>query len=747
MILKNLLRRKGRTLLTIFGIAVGVAAIIGLGAMADGLEAGYGAMLSGAKADLVLSQPDSFDISYSAVDETLGAELAAMPEVDRVAGMLQGFVIAEGSPVLFVFGHPLDSFILDRFQIKDGISLTDREATRARGTPVLLGTAAAESFQKKVGDTFMLGGQTYRIIGLYETGDPFEDAGVVLELREAQELLGKSRQVSLFYVQLKDLALSDRLIERAARLWPGYDLKSTDDFTNSQIMDDSLRIFVWVIAGLAILIGGVGMMNAQLMAVVERTREIGVLRAVGWRSGRVMGLLLGEALIVGLAGGVLGIGLGWLSIYTYSDFLGVFGATTDIRPALIQNAFITVIVMGLVGGLYPAWRASRLEPVEALRYEGGTGSGGARRLPFGGMAANSLWQRASRTALTLSAIGLTVGSILALDALIAGTTEMLNGLALGADSEVMIRQADIADTSLSAINEQTAQKIAALPEVVGVSGMNFTAVVLPNNTGFFILFGLSPNEFAIRKYTMLEGERLNGNRQIMLGSNIAESLSKKVGDTIELGGTRYRIVGIYKGSAWEELGGIISLRDAQIFMGRPHKSTMLMVKVTDPTRAAEVVALINTRFPDVHATLSGEFADQMPDMQNMAAMTGGISFLAILVGGVGVMNTMLMAVLERTREIGVLRALGWRQRAILGLILRESLLMGILGGLAGVLIAFGLNALLEAVPYYGEAVDAVWQFSAFVRAFLVASLLGLFGGLYPAWRATRLEPVEALRYE
>jgi len=311
----------------------------------------------------------------------------------------------------------------------------------------------------------------------------------------------------------------------------------------------------------------------------------------------------------------------------------------------------------------------------------------------------------------------------------------------------MIRQADIADTSLSAIDEQTAKKIAALPDVAGVSGMNFTAVVLPGNAGFFILFGLHPNEFAIRKYTLLAGERLTGNRQIMLGSNIAQALSKKVGDTIELGGTRYRIVGIYAGSGWEELGGIITLRDAQIYMGRPRKSTMLMVKVTDPARAAEVVELINTRFPDAHAALSGEFADQMPDMQNTAAMTDGISFLAILVGGVGVMNTMLMAVLERTREIGVLRALGWRQRAILGLILRESLLLGVLGGIAGVGVAFGLNALLEAIPYYGDAIDAVWQPAAFARAFLIATLLGLFGGLYPAWRATRLEPVEALRYE
>ncbi|HLF89893.1 MAG TPA: FtsX-like permease family protein [Anaerolineales bacterium] len=747
MMLKNLLRRKGRTLLTIFGVAVGVAAIIGLGAMADGLEAGYSSMLSGAKADLVFSQPDAFDISYSAVDESLLPELTAMPEVDRAAGMLQGFVTAENSPLLFVFGHPLDSFILDRFQIVEGYSLTDREAQKLRGTPVLLGTAAAESFNKKVGDTLLLGGQTYRIVGLYETGDPFEDAGAVLELREAQELLGRPRQVSLFYIQLKDPSLSDRLIERASRLWPDYDLSGTSDFANSQIMDDYLRIFVWVIAGLAILIGGVGMMNAQLMAVVERTSEIGVLRAVGWRRWRVLGLILGEAMIVGMAGGVLGIGLGWFSVYIFSDFLSIFGATTDISPQLIGNAFITVVVLGLVGGLYPAWRASRLEPVEALRYEGGTGSGGARRLPIGGMAANSLWQRSSRTLLTLSAIGLTVGSILALDAIIAGTTETLTGLALGSDAEIMIRQADIADTSLSAIDEQTGKKIAALPEVNSVSGMAFTAVVTENNS-FFFLIGLNPNEFAIRKYVIVEGERISGNRQIMIGNSIAQSLNKTVGDSIELAGTRYRIAGIYDaGGGWEELGGIVTLRDAQIFMGRPRKVTMYLVKLEDPRQASEVVEIINTRFPDAHAALSGEFANQMPDMQNVGAMTGGMSFLAIIVGGVGVMNTMLMAVLERTREIGVLRALGWRRRAILRLILREALLMGFLGGIMGVLVAFGLKVMLEATPFYGDAIDFIWQPMAFIRAFLVAALLGLFGGLYPAFRATQLQPVEALRYE
>ena len=122
MFLKNLFRRKIRTALTVLGISIGVAAIIGLGAMAKGLEAGYGSMLSGSKADLILSQPDSFDMSYSVVDESIGVQLAAMPEIHALSSMLEGFVQAENEPYFFVFGYQEDSFILDRFQ--------DRKSTR-----------------------------------------------------------------------------------------------------------------------------------------------------------------------------------------------------------------------------------------------------------------------------------------------------------------------------------------------------------------------------------------------------------------------------------------------------------------------------------------------------------------------------------------------------------------------------------------------------------------------------------------
>lgn len=748
MILKNLLRRKGRTLLTILGISIGVAAIIGLGTLAAGLESGYTKMLTGSKSDLVLSQPNSFDVSYSSIDESVQQALEAMPEIAAVSGMLEGFVQAEGSPFFIVFGYPNNSYLLERFQIVSGYSLDSQEAIRSHGKDILLGSAAAEAMKKKIGDTLRIGGSSYHILGIYQSGDAFEDGGAVLPLDEAQELLGKPRQVNLYHIQLRDIDLMDRLSIRIKRQFPELDLSGTSDYSDKQLLDDMLYGYVWAIAGLAIVIGGVGMMNAQLMSVFERTREIGVLRAIGWSGFRVLIMILGESLIVCLIGGALGVGIGWLVLNSFSDSLVIFGISTGIKPTLLAQAFIVVFVLGLVGGLYPAWRASRMQPVEALRYEGGSGGGRVRRLPFGGLTVQSLWQRTTRTLLTLGAIGLTVGSIMALEGIIRGTTETMMDMAIGADVEIMIRQADIADTEFSAIDERIGDKIASFPEVQNVSGLLFSAILLPENKGFFMILGYAPNEYAIQQINVVEGERLTTNHQILLGRMTSETLNKGVGDTIDLAGVRFRVVGIYESSvSWEEMGGVITLRDAQNFIGRPHKVSMYGVKLKNPEEGQRIVDKINNQIPAVHAALTGEFVEHMPDMKTIGGLLNGISTLAILVGGVGVLNTMLMAVMERTREIGVLRALGWRRRSILVLIIKEAFLLGLLGGIAGIGIAFSLVFLVEQIPMIGEAVKPQFSLDVFARAILVALLLGLLGGLYPAYRATLLQPVEALRYE
>ena len=748
-VLKNLLRRKTRTFLTVLGISVGVAAIIGLGAMADGLDAGYNSMISGSNADLVLSQPDAMDIAYSSVDEAIGAELEAMPEVEEVSGMMQGFVQADASPVFFIFGYPEDSFILDRFNIIRGSGLFDRSVQQARGKPLILGSAAAESFNKDVGDSIRLGGSTYRVVGIYQTGQSFEDGGAVLPLTDAQILLGKSRQVSLFYIRLKDGAKRETIQFRTDRRWPDLTLSSTSEYADQQIMGDFMKVYVWVIAGLAIFLGGVGMANAQLMAVFERTREIGVLRAIGWTRRRVLTMILLESLVVSVAGGVVGIGLGWLFLVISSDFMALFGTSaTNIGADLVVQAVVTVLLLGLAGGLYPAIRAANLQPIEALRYEGGSAGKHVRRLPIGGMALQSLWQRALRTSLTLVVIGLTVGSIMALEAVIRGTAQSMTEMARGADAEIMVRQADISDTSLSAIDLRLASKIQALPEVSNISGLIFTATMLPDAGGFLIIQGYSPHEQAIQRFNIVQGEPLTGNHQVIIGRSIAEAMNKEPGDILDIGGNRYRIKGIYEsGIGWEDAGCVMTLRDGQSFIGRPGKVTMVAVKLYDPKQAKAVVEKINALDPELYAAVSGEFVNQMPDMKSMDAMMAGISFLTIVVGGLGVMNTMLMAVVERTREIGVLRALGWRRRAVLKMIMKEALLLGLIGGIAGIVVAFLLVGAIKLVPMVGDVFDVVWEISVFTRAIGVALALALVGGVYPAYRATRMLPVEALRYE
>jgi ABC-type antimicrobial peptide transport system permease subunit len=745
MIRKNLLRRKARTLLTVLGISIGVTAMILLGSLADGLDVGYTDMLTGSQADLVLSQPQSFDVGYSSVEAEAGEALAAMPEVQEVAGFLQGYTQAEGIPFFIVFAHTPGSFALDRYQLIDGQDLHGAGGGGSRGKPVMLGRAAAEALDKSVGDALRITGATYRIVGIYETGDALEDSGALMDLAEAQSLLGKPRQLSLFYIRLKNPQLADRLTERVDRLWPDLELSGASEFADRQLLVDVMDAYVWVIGGLAIVIGGVGMMNSQLMAVVERTREIGLLRAVGWSSRRVLLMILGESLTVGLLGGVLGIGAAMLTLLLIREWALFFGAV--VNAGLILEALSVALVLGMLGGAYPAWRASRLPPVEALRYEGGS-LGGVRRLPIGGMAFQSLWQRSARTLLTLGAIGLTVGAIMALEAVVRGTMASMTEMGLGGGAEIMVRQADIADTSLSAIDKRIGDSLAALPQVESVSGMIMTVAIMPDSGGFFIVMGYSPSEYSIRRFTLVEGKRISGNHQLMIGRIMAEAMQKDVGDTLEISGVRFRITGIYEsGGGWEEMGGVVSLRDGQALAGRPRKVTLYEVSVRDPSQADLLVEDINARFPEVHSALTGEFADQMPDLKNAEVMINTISVLAIAVGGLGVLNTMLMAVMERTRELGILRALGWPARAVLGLILREAVLIGLLGGVAGTLVAFALTALMRAAPMVGEAFDPRWEWDVFVRAFAVAMLLGVAGGLYPAYRATRLQPVEALRYE
>jgi ABC-type antimicrobial peptide transport system permease subunit len=744
MIFRNLWYRKARSLLTMLGIAIGVAAVIALGAMAQGFAEGYAVLAGGSGADLLVTQADSYDLSMSTVDEQVGERIARLSGVRNVSGAIISIVQMEGIPYFIVGGYDPEEVAIQHFKIVDGKPLS-------REKQIILGRQAADNLKKPVGDKVMLYDSSFRIVGIYETGLSFEESGAVISLADAQAIFKKPRKVTFFQVQLRDPTQVDAVQARIEQFFKkDVSVSKAADIGDEQTAVQSMRAMAWGISLIAVLIGGLGMMNTMIMAVFEQTREIGVLRAVGWRRSHVLRLVLGQSLVLSLLGGLLGlgIGLGLVWLINHTPAVSSYAPGVVRAPLLIQGVSVA-LVLGLVGGFYPAWRAANLRPIEALRYDSGAGDGDdpswARVL---GTTFRNLLRRRVRSLLTMGGIAIGVGFIASLGALTEGMIQDFTAFASQGGAELVAMQAGVADMGYSVIEERVGQAIAAMPDVQDVSGViwGFSS---GQDAPFLFVFGLDPNGRASRHYRIVEGERIHGRGEIMLGRSAADELKKRVGDKISLQSGVFRVVGIYEtGIAYEEGGGVVAMRDAQAAFQKPRQVSMYQIKVRDPDRAEAVRAQIEHRFgDDVSVSMAATFIENTADIQNMKAMLGAIFALAILVGGVVVTNTMVMAVLERTREIGTLRAVGWRQSGVLWMILSESLLLSLLASGLGLLVGVGFSMGLQAIPGFGTLLKAVYTPQVIAQAVGISLFLGAAGGLYPAWYASRLRPVEALRYE
>jgi putative ABC transport system permease protein len=331
----------------------------------------------------------------------------------------------------------------------------------------------------------------------------------------------------------------------------------------------------------------------------------------------------------------------------------------------------------------------------------------------------------------------------------SGLIGQMNNLAgSGSPGNITVMQRDVPDMTLSSVDEQVMRQIQAMPQVESVSPMVMGFVLTPE-LPMFIIQGLDPNSEAMEHYKLTAGRRVQRPSEIIIGSNAAQSYDLDIGDTLTLYSNRYKVVGIYEtGVAWEEGGGILALRESQRLLNRPRNVSFLFVDVKDPSMAQPVQDAINRRFPKVRASISSEFAQNTDDIASMQAAASGIGLLALIVGGIVVANTMIMSIYERTREIGTLRALGWPGKRILSQIMQESVLLCLLSAILGSIGAVVLLSGLAAIPFAGGfMLRPAWAPGTFVSAVALTLVLGLLGGFYPAWRASRLQPVEALRYE
>jgi putative ABC transport system permease protein len=267
-----------------------------------------------------------------------------------------------------------------------------------------------------------------------------------------------------------------------------------------------------------------------------------------------------------------------------------------------------------------------------------------------------------------------------------------------------------------------------------------------------IVSGWEPGTAAWKHLKIISGQwpPADAKNQAFVGVIAAETLGKKPGDTIQIETEEFTVCAIVSSSAFAENGAVmLMLPDMQRLTSSENMVNFFDVWVqpnTPPQEVEKLQKLIKEKFDGLTAFSPGDVASSNAGIEIAKAMSIGTSLLALIVGAVGVMNTILMSVFERIQEIGVLLAIGWRRVRILKLILMESIVLSFAGGIVGCALGVVAVWILQATPWIHGKIESDFSASLLGLAMLVALAVGTFGGLYPAWIGSRMSPANALRH-
>lgn len=369
LIARNLLRRGVRTVLTVVGLAIGIAAVVGMLGIAWGFERSFLAINESKGIDLMVVRAGVSDKLTSTLDESLGAKLRSVPGVHEVAGSLMDVVSFEDANLVSVLvnGWEPESILFRGIRILEG-----RALRRGDGRVAVLGRVLALNLKKKAGDTVDVAGEKYKVVGIFESDSLFENGGLVVPRNELQRMMGRKGDVTGFVVTVRpnDRATVESVGKQIEAAVPGVAAVPSRDYVQNDIRIRLVKSMAWVTSAIALVLGSVGVLNTMMMTVFERTVEIGLLRALGWRRRRVLGLILGESLALGAAGALAGMLLGFVGIRILSrEPTASAFVSPNLPPAALGVGLILGISLSLVGGLYPALRGASLQPTEALRHE------------------------------------------------------------------------------------------------------------------------------------------------------------------------------------------------------------------------------------------------------------------------------------------------------------------------------------------------------------------------------------------
>ncbi len=387
LILKNLFRRPVRSVLTLLALSTAVASVVALLGISQGFTRSFAGVYESHAVDIVVSRAGSADRLSSSIDEDFAKRIGLLPGVARTAAVLLETMSLEAEGVYGIpsMGLASDSWLRSDYEVRLGqndtaINLFDvdsgakgivRDKSASDSKTLWLGVHLADRLGVDVDSSVNLFDESYRITGIFKSPSTWENGSMIFVLDELQRMTDRVGQATYINVVL-DLAavggnstvVIDSIEALDAKLLP----LATSDFVETDTRMQIAGAMAWMTSIIAIVIGSIGTLNTMLMSVMERTKEIGILRAVGWPKRRVVRMILlescGLAIAASLLGTLLAMGLTWMLAQS-PVAKGILSPSVD--AAVVLQGFLLAMVIGLLGAIWPAWRAAQLLPTDAFR--------------------------------------------------------------------------------------------------------------------------------------------------------------------------------------------------------------------------------------------------------------------------------------------------------------------------------------------------------------------------------------------
>jgi putative ABC transport system permease protein len=371
--------------------------------------------------------------------------------------------------------------------------------------------------------------------------------------------------------------------------------------------------------------------------------------------------------------------------------------------------------------------------------------------------------RKVHAALTIFTLAIAVAATILLFGAAWGFADAATASLEGRGVDVVITRSGVVERANSSLRADQAHILSKLPGVVAVDGTLQETVSLKTK-GFadhpHLLLGQDPRGFSLKSLQIQAGQTLAAEDRVcvLIGVGLAASLTEKLNESIEIEGRKFRIAGIFLSENPVETNLLIApLADVQELMDRPGQVTQFEVQVDKSHANADAIRALCQQIEGLR-----DDADQSLGLQALpvrefvgsgtrnrlaTAMAWGTTSIAMVLASLGILNTLLVSVQERTREIGVLRALGWPRMRVLRMILLESFALGLLAIVSGAVLAVFTAVIIARFPAIREITGPLITWQALLCGAVPAAVAILLGGFYPAWHAASIPATEALRYE